>query len=115
MNNDMEIKGRLKWYLRWPIILNIIVAAMAIGVFVLDHQAGILMGVFFLVHLIFSIVVSFYSKPAITEELINFGLEYGQVQKKLLHDLEVPYGVLDASGKLMWGNEALLPWSAVWL
>ncbi|WP_178551221.1 DHH family phosphoesterase [Frisingicoccus sp.] len=107
MNNDMEIKGRLKWYLRWPIILNIIVAAMAIGVFVLDHQAGILMGVFFLVHLIFSIVVSFYSKPAITEELINFGLEYGQVQKKLLHDLEVPYGVLDASGKLMWGNEAL--------
>ena len=107
MNNDMEIKGRLKWYLRWPIILNIIVAAMAIGVFVLDHQAGILMGVFFLVHLIFSIVVSFYSKPAITEELINFGLEYGQVQKKLLHDLEVPYGDLDASGKLMWGNEAL--------
>ena len=107
MKNDMEIKGRLKWYLRWPIILNIIVAAMAIGVFVLDHQAGILMGVFFLVHLIFSIVVSFYSKPAITEELINFGLEYGQVQKKLLHDLEVPYGVLDASGKLMWGNEAL--------
>lgn len=107
MNNDMEIKGRLKWYLRWPIILNIIVAAMAIGVFVLDHQAGILMGVFFLVHLIFSIVVSFYSKPAIIEELINFGLEYGQVQKKLLHDLEVPYGVLDASGKLMWGNEAL--------
>ena len=107
MNNDMEIKGRLKWYLRWPIILNIIVAAMAIGVFALDHQAGILMGVFFLVHLIFSIVVSFYSKPAITEELINFGLEYGQVQKKLLHDLEVPYGVLDASGKLMWGNEAL--------
>lgn len=80
---------------------------MAIGVFILDHQAGILMGVFFLVHLIFSIVVSFYSKPAITEELINFGLEYGQVQKKLLHDLEVPYGVLDASGKLMWGNEAL--------
>lgn len=107
MNNDMEIKGRLKWYLRWPIILNIIVAAMAIGVFALDHQAGILMGVFLLVHLIFSIVVSFYSKPAITEELINFGLEYGQVQKKLLHDLEVPYGVLDASGKLMWGNEAL--------
>ena len=103
----MEIKGRLKWYLRWPIILNVIVAVMALGVFVIERRAGILMGVFFLVHLIFSIVVSFYSKPAITEELINFGLEYAQVQKKLLHDLEVPYGVLDATGKLMWENEAL--------
>ena len=53
MNNDMEIKGRLKWYLRWPIILNVIVAVMALGVFVIERRAGILMGVFFLVHLIF--------------------------------------------------------------
>lgn len=107
MKNDMEIKGRLKWYLRWPIILNIIVGFMTLGVTVIDHKAGALMGVFFLVHLVFSIVVSFYSKPAIMEELINFGLQYGQVQKKLLHELEVPYGVLDSTGKLMWENEAL--------
>ena len=107
MKNDMEIKGRLKWYLRWPIVLNIIVGIMTLGVTVLDHTAGALMGVFFLVHLIFSVVVSFYSKPAIMEELINFGLQFGQVQKKLLHELEVPYGVLDSTGKLMWENEAL--------
>lgn len=107
MRNDMEVKGRLKWYLRWPIILNIIVGIMTLGVVLIDHKAGGLMGVFFLVHLIFSIVVSFYSKPAITEELINFGLQYGQIQKKLLHELEIPYGVLDSSGKMMWENDAL--------
>ena len=103
----MEVKGRLKWYLRWPIILNIIVGIMTLGVVLIDHKAGGLMGVFFLVHLIFSIVVSFYSKPAIMEELINFGLQYGQIQKKLLHELEIPYGVLDSSGKMMWENDAL--------
>ena len=107
MRNDMEGKGRLKWYLRWPIILNIIVGIMTLGVVLIDHKAGGLMGVFFLVHLIFSIVVSFYSKPAIMEELINFGLQYGQIQKKLLHELEIPYGVLDSSGKMMWENDAL--------
>ena len=100
MRNDMEVKGRLKWYLRWPIILNIIVGIMTLGVVLIDHKAGGLMGVFFLVHLIFSVVVSFYSKPAIMEELINFGLQYGQIQKKLLHELEIPYGVLDSSGKI---------------
>ena len=103
----MEVKGRLKWYLRWPIILNIIVGIMTLGVVLIDHKAVGLMGVFFLVHLIFSIVVSFYSKPAIMEELINFGLQYGQIQKKLLHELEIPYGVLDSSGKMMWENDAL--------
>ena len=107
MKNDMEVKGRLKWYLRWPIILNIIVGIMTLGVVLIDHKAGGLMGVFFLVHLIFSVVVSFYSKPAIMEELINFGLQYGQIQKKLLHELEIPYGVLDSSGKMMWENDAL--------
>ena len=107
MRNDMEVKGRLKWYLRWPIILNIIVGIMTLGVVLIDHKAGGLMGVFFLVHLIFSVVVSFYSKPAIMEELINFGLQYGQIQKKLLHELEIPYGVLDSSGKMMWENDAL--------
>ena len=108
MKNDMEVKGRLKWYLRWPIILNIIVGLMAIGAVLMDHSLGILMGVFFLMHLIFSVIVSFYSKPAIMEELINFGLHFGQVQKKLLHELEVPYGVLDRSGRCMWGNDALV-------
>ena len=103
----MEVKGRLKWYLRWPIILNIIVGIMTLGVVLIDHKAGGIMGVFFLVHLIFSVVVSFYSKPAIMEELINFGLQYGQIQKKLLHELEIPYGVLDSSGKMMWENDAL--------
>lgn len=107
MKNDMEVKGRLKWYLRWPIILNILVGFMAIGAVLIDRKVGILMGIFFLMHLIFSVIVTFYSKPAIMEELINFGLHFGQVQKKLLHELEVPYGVLDHSGRFMWGNDAL--------
>ena len=89
MKNDMEVKGRLKWYLRWPIILNILVGFMAIGAVLIDRKVGILMGIFFLMHLIFSVIVTFYSKPAIMEELINFGLHFGQVQKKLLHELEV--------------------------
>lgn len=107
MGNNMEVRGRLKWYLRWPIILNIIVGLMAIGVIIIDHRAGLLVGIFFLFHLIFSVIVSFYSKPAIMEELIDFGLQFGQVQKKLLHELEVPYGVLDSEGKIMWENDAL--------
>lgn len=107
MKNDMEVKGRLKWYLRWPIILNIIVGLMAIGVVLIAPKTGVYIGAFFLVHLIFSVIVTFYSKPAIMEELINFGLHFGQVQKKLLHELEVPYGVLDTTGKFMWENDAL--------
>ena len=59
MKNDMEVKGRLKWYLRWPIILNIIVGLMTIGAILIDCNVGILMGIFFLMHLIFSVIVTY--------------------------------------------------------
>ena len=63
MKNDMEVKGRLKWYLRWPIILNLIVGLMTIGAILINRQVGIFMGIFFLMHLAFSAIVTFYSKP----------------------------------------------------
>ena len=35
---------------------------------------------------------------------MNFALDYGQVQSTLLHELEIPYGVLDENGVLLWAN-----------
>lgn len=39
-------------------------------------------------------------------EMITFAAEYGQVQKRLLQDLEIPYVVMDMQGKLLWVNNA---------
>ena len=48
----------------------------------------------------------FYNKPIIMNELISFATEYGQIQRKLLRDLELPYALLDDSGKVIWTNIA---------
>ena len=37
-------------------------------------------------------------------ELIDFATQYGTVQKRLLNEFEVPYAVMDATGKLLWMN-----------
>lgn len=39
-------------------------------------------------------------------ELISFATEYGQIQRKLLRDLDLPYALLDDSGKVIWTNIA---------
>ena len=39
-------------------------------------------------------------------ELISFATEYGQIQKKLLRDLDMPYALLDNNGKVFWTNAA---------
>lgn len=39
-------------------------------------------------------------------ELISFATQYGQVQRKLLLEMEIPYSLLDESGKILWMNKA---------
>lgn len=44
------------------------------------------------------------NKPILMNELIDFATQYGTVQKRLLNEFEVPYAVMDATGKLLWMN-----------
>lgn len=39
-------------------------------------------------------------------ELISFATQYGQIQRRLLRDLELPHALLDDSGKVIWTNKA---------
>ncbi|MBQ4537855.1 MAG: DHH family phosphoesterase, partial [Lachnospiraceae bacterium] len=40
----------------------------------------------------------------IMNELISFATQYGQIQKVLLRELELPYAMLDEEGKIIWTN-----------
>ena len=39
-------------------------------------------------------------------ELVSFATEYGQIQRKLLRELDIPYALLDEDGRIMWTNIA---------
>ena len=39
-------------------------------------------------------------------ELVSFATQYGQIQRRLLRDLELPHALLDDSGKVIWTNIA---------
>ena len=56
----------------------------------------------------FAITLSlyFYNKPVIMNELISFATEYGQIQRKLLRELDLPYALLDDNAKVIWTNAA---------
>ena len=38
--------------------------------------------------------------------MVSFATEYGQVQKKLLKELDLPYAILDDTGRVIWINQA---------
>ena len=48
----VQLKGQLKLYIQWPAIMSLLLIAMDLWVYKLDHRAGILMAVFVVVYII---------------------------------------------------------------
>lgn len=106
MKKHIKLKGRIKTYLQFSIYLGFLLCAVNGAVYMLDVKAGFLLNGFCLFYFAVTIPLYFYNKPVIMNELISFATEYGQIQKKLLRELEIPYALLDDSGKVVWTNAA---------
>lgn len=106
MDGKIKIKGHLKFYMQWPVILSILLIVMDVLVFSVSVKAGTLVSIFLAVYILVVVFLYFHSKTMIMNELISFATQYGQVQKTLLNEFAVPYALLDYNGKILWMNEA---------
>ena len=106
MKKHIKIKGRIRTYLNFTIYLGILLCAVDIAVSLVDISAGLIVACFTLFYFAITLSLYFYNKPVILNELISFATEYGQIQRRLLRDLEIPYALLDDTGRVIWTNTA---------
>lgn len=106
MKKRIKLKGRLRLYLQSALILGIMLVFVNLGIYLMDYKAGLLLTGALLIYFAVTFVMMFYNKSVIMNELISFATQYGQVQKRLLRELEVPYALLDEVGKVIWTNRA---------
>jgi c-di-AMP phosphodiesterase-like protein len=106
MKTKMRVKGRLRTYLKSTIYLGTLLVVIDIAAFMINLTAGWLLAVFTVVYLTVTLILYFYNKPIIMNELVSFATEYGQIQRKLLRELNLPYALMDEEGKIMWTNRA---------
>ncbi len=106
MKKRIKLKGRIKTYLHFSIYLGILLCIVDAAICLLDIRAGILLTCFIALYFALTLTLYFYNKPVIMNELISFATEYGQIQRKLLRDLDLPYALLDDTGKIIWSNVA---------
>ncbi len=106
MKNSIKLKGRLKKYLQTSVYLGVLLVLVNLGIYVIDYRAGLILTCFVVFY--FAIVISLllYNKPIIMNELISFATQYGQIQRRLLRDLDLPHALLDEAGKIIWTNIA---------
>ncbi|MCR5556907.1 MAG: DHH family phosphoesterase [Butyrivibrio sp.] len=104
--NRVKLKGKLKTYLRVFTYLGILLILVNIAVFTVNFTAGLILLAFTGLYFIAVLYLNLYNKPIIMNELVSFATEYGQIQKKLLRELDLAHAVLDDTGKVVWSNQA---------
>jgi len=105
MNRKIKITGKLRIYLQSSLILGILLIAVNIAIYFVDFYAGLLLNAFTLFYFAVIILLLYYNRKLILDEMISFATEYGQIQKRLLRELELPHALMDEKGKVIWTNK----------
>lgn len=101
---NMKLKGRLKSYTTTSIYLGFLLVTVNLLVYILDVPSGLVLTCFTLFYFAVTALLQLYNKPIIMNELVSFATQYGQIQKVLLRELELPYAMLDEEGRIIWTN-----------
>lgn len=102
-----KIKGQLKITMLLPIIYSIILVGILPILYFINRDAMIVMAIVAFVFLGFSIASYLFHRKPYISSMLDFGLQFAQVQKKILDDMIFPYGLMDSEGNLMWYNKKM--------
>lgn len=104
-NKNMRLKGQLRMYMQWPLIMTILLLAMNIWMYMTDQKAGLTMTVFFIIYVVIVGLLYFYNRSLILADLIQFSTQYKGIQNTLLKELTVPYAIILEDGHILWKND----------
>lgn len=103
--NKIRLKGRLRTYMQSTLLLGVLLVLVNIIIYMINVTAGVVLSAFVVTYFIIVALLMNYNKPIIMNEMISFATQYGQIQKQLLRELELPHALLDENGKIIWTNE----------
>ena len=59
MDQDIKLKGQLRLYMQWPIIMTVVLAAIDVWLFRQNRKAGTVMMIFVAAYLVGAILIYF--------------------------------------------------------
>ncbi len=101
-----KMKGPLKTYLLWPVFAALFFAAVNTGLYFVSVKAGLVLTAALLIYLLALLIFLLTRRNFFVRGIIEFASGYAQMQKKMIDDFVVPYGLLDENGSIIWLNNA---------
>ena len=105
MSDKLKLKGHMKAFMRWPLILSALLIVLNILVYFTSVKAGIIVSAGILIYVGIAVVVLRCHRPFIVNELIAFANQYDSLEKRILEELALPYAIMDMNGRMIWSNK----------
>lgn len=105
MKETIKIKGQLKLYLSWPLLLSLFVVFGNIGVSAVSKAGALVLFPFTLCYVGIAVWIYLYRRIRVLGGLVEFSAEYAWIQKQLLSEMAVPYALVDEDGRILWSND----------
>ena len=105
MNDKLKLKGHMKAFMRWPLILSALLVVLNILVYCVSVKAGLVVSAGVLIYVGIAVVVLRCHRPFIVNELIAFANQYDSLEKRILEELALPYAIMDMNGRMIWSNK----------
>lgn len=104
MTNN-KIKGTLRSYLRWPLLLGILLIIMNIQIYVVSLKAGFIMSVYVVIYMVIAVLLYYFKRGALLHDLVDYSMRFHVTVNKVASELELPIAILDPDGRCIWENK----------
>lgn len=103
----LKFKGALRNYMNWPVYLTALLLCMVLSIYIVDKTASAIMLIYTAVYFLIVMILFVFKRSYIAGELVRFAAGYSNIQNRFLKELDIPYGVIDTQGHLIWANNEL--------
>ena len=106
MSRQERRRKKLSAFFKIPILLGLFLAGITVLVYFIDWPIGIILTIFLVIYFVFTLYMYFNNSEILRKEMVEFATSYGELQGELLKSFDIPYALLDETGKIMWFNDA---------
>lgn len=94
----------MRSYLRWPLMLSLLLVAVNLHMYTLDVKIGILMTIYVILYIIIALLLFFYKRKALLGDLVQYAIRFNRTVNRLANSLDLPIAITDWTGTCLWCN-----------
>ena len=106
MSRQERRKKKLSAFFFFFFLLGLFLAVITVLVYFIDWPIGIILTIFLVIYFVFTLYMYLNNSEILRKEMVEFATSYGELQGELLKSFDIPYALLDETGKIMWFNDA---------